>query len=99
MAVLMPCPHCRKNTISWWQKYKAAKWALIYCPQCRGKLCSHPYILVAYTMLYVWDLMLFGYLAYLERNGWYLLVLVVIWAILDFFSLYLPLSPMKSKSS
>ena len=49
-------------------------------------------------MLYVWDLMLFGFLAYLDQNLWYLLVMVVVWIILDYFSLYLPLSAMKSKS-
>ncbi|MCG6968838.1 MAG: hypothetical protein PVF34_03125 [Gammaproteobacteria bacterium] len=94
----LPCPHCKKPTISWWQKYKAAKWALIYCRECHGKSCSYPYVLVAYTMLYVWDLMLFGALAYLDQNAWYILVMVVFWVILDIFSVYLPLSPMKSKS-
>jgi hypothetical protein len=41
--------------------------------------------------------MLFGALAYLDRNAWYLLAMVVFWVILDIFSLYLPLSPMKRK--
>jgi hypothetical protein len=90
-----PCPHCKQPTISWGQKYKAAKWLYVYCPKCKGKSCSHPFILVAYTMLYVWDVMLFGYLAYLDQNAWYLLVMVAGWVILDIFSLYLPLSAMK----
>jgi hypothetical protein len=94
----LPCAHCKQPTISWWQKYKAAKWAIIYCPQCNGRQCSYPYLLVAYTMLYVWDLMLFGFLAYLDQNAWYVLAMVVIWLILDIFSLFLPLSAMKSKS-
>ena len=97
MAAL-PCPHCNKPTITWWQKYKAAKWALVYCDQCHGKSCTYPYVLVAYTMLYVWDVMLFGTLAYLDSNPWYLLVMVVFWVILDYFSLYLPLSAMKNRS-
>jgi hypothetical protein len=95
MSTLLPCPHCKKPTISWWQKYKAAKWAFVYCSQCHGKSCSYPYLLVAYTMLYVWDVLLFGTLAYLDHNPWYLLVMVVFWLILDYFSLYLPLSAMK----
>lgn len=91
-----PCPHCKQATISWWQKYKAAKWSYIYCPNCQKKLCSHPYVLVAYTMFYVWDLMLFGYLFYLTGATWYLLAMVGCWLILDVFSLYLPLAAMKT---
>lgn len=48
-------------------------------------------------MLYVWDVMLFGYLTYLTGNLWYLLALIVIWIILDIFSIYLPLSALKAK--
>jgi len=94
----LPCPHCKKDTISWWAKYKAAKWALIYCPDCGGRICSNPYILPFYTLLYVWDLLFFGLVAYIERNAKYLLVLLVIWLILDWFSLYFPLSALKPKS-
>ena len=93
-----PCPHCTKPAISWQQKYKAAKWAIVYCKECGGKSCSYPYLLVAYTMLYVWDLMLFGALAYLDQNLWYLLVMALFWVLLDVFSLYLPLSAMKNPS-
>lgn len=71
----------------------------VYCQQCQGKICSSPFVLVAYTMLYVWDLMLFGYLAYLDRNAWYLLALVIGWIILDIFSLYLPISAIKHKTN
>ncbi|MEJ2181513.1 MAG: hypothetical protein P8Y28_14035 [Gammaproteobacteria bacterium] len=96
---LQPCPHCKQETISWWQKYKAAKWALVYCNNCGKRSCSQPFILVFYTLLYTWDLMLFGYLFYLTNNWWYLLTLVIIWLILDIFSVYLPLSAMKSKTA
>jgi len=95
----LPCPHCKKETISWWDKYKAAKWALIYCPDCGGRICSNPYILPFYTLLYVWDVLFFGLVAYIERNLWYVLILVVIWLILDWFSLYFPLSALKPKHS
>jgi len=94
---LLPCPHCKTPSISWWQKYLAAKWTLIHCKQCAGRACSLPYLLAFYTMLYVWDVMLFGYLTYLTGNLWYLLALIVIWIILDIFSIYLPLSALKAK--
>lgn len=93
----LPCPHCKEATISWWQKYKAAKWALIFCVKCKGRCCSHPFVLVAYTMLYVWDVMLFGYLFYLTKETGYLITLIVLWIILDIFSLYLPINAMKAK--
>ena len=95
----LPCPHCKENGITWWQKYKAAKWALIYCSLCGGKSCSHPFPLVFYTMLYVWDLMLFGYLFYVTHSPAYLITLIVVWALLDAFSVYLPLAAMKSKTA
>ncbi|HEY5604160.1 MAG TPA: hypothetical protein VIM41_13725 [Gammaproteobacteria bacterium] len=94
----LPCPHCKENGISWWQKYKAAKWAVISCSKCGKPSCSQPFILVFYTMLYVWDVMLFGYLFYLTGNGWYALALVVGWSLLDIFSIYLPVSAMRPKS-
>ena len=40
----------------------------------------------------------FGTLAYLDHNAWYLLAMVIFWLILDYFSLYLPLSAMKSRA-
>lgn len=49
-------------------------------------------------MLYVWDVMLFGYLFYLTGNWWYMLTLIIGWIILDIFSVYLPLSAMKSNT-
>ena len=93
------CPHCKGPVISWWEKYKAAKWALVRCPECDGLSCSYPYLLVIYTMLYVWDVLLFGTLAYIDKNIWYVVALVVFWGILDYFSVYLPLSAMKRKTS
>lgn len=93
----LPCPHCKETSISWWDKYKAAKWAIITCSNCQGISCSYPYLLVFYTMLYVWDLVLFGFLAYIDKNWWYVLALVVFWLILDVFSVYLPLSAMKPR--
>ena len=92
----LACPHCKEESITWWQKYKAAKWALVRCSKCDRVSCAYPYLLVLYTMLYVWDVLLFGALAYIDNNAWYLLALVVFWLILDYFSLYLPLSAMKA---
>ena len=90
-----PCPHCKQATISWWQKYIAAKWVLIKCSACAGTACSNPYILVFYTMLYVWDVLLFGYVAYFKSDMTFILIMIVGWLILDYFSLFLPLSAMK----
>ena len=94
----IPCPHCKENSITWWQKYKAAKWALIYCAICKGRSCSHPFLLVFYTMLYVWDVMLFGYLFYVTHQLGYLIALLIGWVILDAFSIYLPLKAMKPRA-
>ena len=92
----IPCPHCREKTFSWWDKYKTGKWSLLYCTHCGGRVCAQPIVLSVLYFLYVWDLMLFGYLAYLD-SLWYLLVMVVIWLILDYLSLYVPLTALRTR--
>lgn len=89
------CPHCEQKTFTWWDKYRAGKWALLHCRECGGRVCAQPWLLAALYFLYVWDVVLFGYLAYLD-SLWYLLVMVVGWLILDYFSVYVPLSPLRS---
>jgi len=70
----------------------------VTCSHCGGISCSNPFLLAFYTMLYVWDVMLFGYLTYLTHIVWYAAVMTVGWLILDYFSLFLPLSAMKRKT-
>ena len=94
----IPCPHCKQNTFTGWDKYRAGKWAMLYCPQCGGRSCAQPLVLAALYFLYVWDVVLFGYLAYLD-SLWYLLVMLVGWLILDFFTFYVPLSPLRALST
>lgn len=88
------CPHCEQKTFTWWDKYRAGKWAILHCPECGGRACAQPWVLAALYFLYVWDVVLFGYLAYLD-SLWYLLVMVVGWLILDYFSVYVPLVPLR----
>jgi len=90
------CPHCKQNTFSWWDKYRASKWFLLTCDGCKRRSCAQPVVLAAIYFLYVWDVMLFGYLAYLD-SLWFLLVMVVGWLILDYFTIYVPLSPLRDK--
>jgi hypothetical protein len=92
----VPCPHCKQKTFTWWDKYRAGKWALLRCGQCGGRACAQPIVLAAIYFLYVWDVMLFGYLAYLD-SLWYLLAMVVGWLILDYFTWYIPLSALRMK--
>lgn len=90
------CPHCKQKTFTWWDKYRAGKWILLHCSQCSGRACAQPAVLAAIYFLYVWDVVLFGYLAYLD-SLWYLLVMMVGWLILDYFTWYIPLSALGVK--
>ncbi len=92
----IPCPHCQAKTFTWWDKYRSGKWLLLNCPECGGRACAQPIVLGALYFLYVWDVMLFGYLAYLD-SLWYLAVMVTGWLILDYFALYVPLAPLRAK--
>lgn len=89
------CPHCGEKTFGWWDKYLVGKWAVLHCSGCTGRVCAQPIVLSAIYFLYVWDVVLFGYLAYLD-SLWYLLVMLVGWLILDYFSVYVPLSALRT---
>jgi len=91
----IPCPHCEQKTFSWWHKYRTGKWGILRCSQCTGRVCAQPIVLAVLYFAYVWDVVLFGYLAYLD-SLWYLLVMLVGWLILDYFSVYIPLTPLRS---
>jgi hypothetical protein len=89
------CPHCGEKTFSWWDKYRAGKWVMLHCTHCGGRVCAQPIIMAVLYFFYVWDLMLFGYLAYLDSLS-YLLVLLAGWLILDYFSIYIPLTALRA---
>lgn len=89
------CPHCGENTFSWWDRYLTGKWAVLRCSNCDGRVCAQPIVLAVIYFLYVWDVVLFGYLAYLD-SLWYLLVMLVGWLILDYFSVYVPFSALRA---
>jgi len=90
----IPCPHCEQKTFGWRHKYLTGKWWVLKCRQCTGRVCAQPIILAALYFFYVWDVVLFGYLAWLD-SPWYLLALVTGWLILDYFSVYIPLTPLR----
>jgi len=90
----IPCPHCEQKSFSWWDKYRSAKWAIMHCSNCHGRVCAQPLIMAAMYFFYLWNVVLFGYLAYLD-SLWYLLAGLAGWLILDYFSLYIPLSAMR----
>jgi hypothetical protein len=91
----IPCPHCDAKVYTWWDKYRAGKWALLTCPQCGGRACAQPIIMIVLYFFYMWDVVLFGYLTFLAGAS-YLLVMLIAWLILDYFSIYIPLSPLRA---
>lgn len=92
------CPHCNKPTISLKQKYLTGKWLETHCPDCGGRICAQPIILAVLSFFYVWDVMLFGYVAAAKQSLLYIGILVAGWIILDLFNLSCPLSRMRSKT-
>ena len=92
----IPCPHCGEKTFSWWDRYKAGKWAMLTCARCSSRVCAQPLVMAGIYFLYMWDVVLFGYLAYLDTL-WYLAAMLVVWLILDYFSLYIPLSALRRR--
>ena len=91
----IPCPHCEAQTFTWWDKYRAGKWMLLKCPKCGGRVSAQPIVLAALYFFYIWDVVLYGYLPYLD-SLWYLAVMLTGWLILDYFAIYVPLSPLRT---
>jgi len=88
------CPHCKQPTFSWWDKYLAAKWKILKCPRCDKRSCSRPLLLAFFYVAYLVDVVDFGYLSYLYDSLIWVVVAMVGWIILDYFSTYLPLAAM-----
>ncbi|MDX1812630.1 MAG: hypothetical protein R3240_11815 [Gammaproteobacteria bacterium] len=93
------CPNCGKSTITPGDKFKAGKWKDIYCSNCNQRLCANPIVMALLYFALVWDVFFFGFMAYVEKSWIYLSVGLALWAILEFFIYYIPLSKLKAKSS
>lgn len=92
------CPHCNQSAFSSWDKYLAAKWKILKCPHCEKRVCSAPLLLALFYLLYLADILNFGYLTFAFDNWAWGVAAIVGWVILDLFSVYLPLAAMGSKS-
>jgi hypothetical protein len=93
------CPQCQKETITFKQKFLTSKWKETYCPNCNARLCANPIVLALLYFMLTWDIVLFGYLTYLENSLTYGITLVVGWFTLEYFMYYIPLSVLKPKPS
>lgn len=93
------CPHCKKNTITAKQKYLAGKWVDAYCSECGGRSCQIPVLMVVVYFFYMWDVILFSYVAYLKHSWEYVVVMILGFLALDAINFYIPLAAMKRKAS
>ncbi len=90
------CPQCCEQTITAKQKFKTGKWSTIFCPSCNGRMCAQPIVLALMYVVLTWNFLFFGYLAVSESSIIYAAILVVVWAIIEFFIFYVPLSRMRA---
>jgi len=90
------CPHCCEQTIRPTQKIMAGKWVTILCPDCQGRMCTNPIILALLYFMLTWNIFFFGYMAIRESSIGYAVMMVVGWAIIEFFIYYIPLSRMRA---
>lgn len=96
---MFECPHCNNKTISFMSKYLAGKWAVMKCGQCGKRSTAHPIPLLILYFFYVWDLVLFIYLYLVTAKVSYLITMLVVWLILDLFSMYVPSARLKSTAA
>ncbi|MDH4274813.1 MAG: hypothetical protein OEW08_07225 [Gammaproteobacteria bacterium] len=97
------CPHCQASTLGLQAKLGAALWGIVRCPDCQKRCCAQPLVLGALYFLLVWDILLFGYVSFVNykthdpiTSAVYLSVMVAGVAILGFFAAYVPLVAMRS---
>lgn len=89
------CPHCNQPTFTLWHKYFAAKWKVLTCSHCDRRVCSRPLLLALFYLLYLADVINFGYLSYIFHDMSWAIAAIVVWIILELFSIYLPLAAMR----
>ena len=92
------CPRCQQETISRKDKIKTGKWLNIYCDNCGARLCANPIVLALMWGILLWDIFFFGFMAVYEQSWIYFTIMLVGWAIMEFFIFYVPLSIMKPKA-
>ncbi len=99
------CPSCNQESIPLKDKYAMGYWMMRRCGACNSLIASNAIILGILTFAYLWNVLMFGALTFFDRNpdiswgdnimqgAWYyILIMIVIWAILDFINVkYVPL--------
>lgn len=93
------CPRCGEATIKPIDKIKAGKWKDIYCSNCNQRLAANPIIMALMYFALAWDIFFFGFMAVHEKSWIYALIMIVLWAILEFFIYYIPLSKLRPKTT
>ncbi len=92
------CPHCGEETLTIKDRLKATKWQIVTCPNCGGRSCMQPVVLSLLWVGYLWNFMLFGYLAWYEQSVVYVVVTILGWLTLEYFGYYIPLVRMKRRA-
>lgn len=99
------CPHCKQQSLSLKDKLLAGKWATITCRACGGRSCAQPILLAVLFFFYIWDVVLFGYVAFVKYQvgdattaAVYAAVMVIGWLVLEAIGLYIPLARMRAKA-
>src|SRR3990172_5918942 len=93
---MFQCPCCQQTTISSKEKRKAGYWGIIYCTDCKVRLCVYPWLLAALWMLYVWDVLWFTGLYYFTRNYLDFAYMAAAWFVLDYVNVsFMPLVVMR----
>ncbi|MDH3326929.1 MAG: hypothetical protein OEM38_09470 [Gammaproteobacteria bacterium] len=90
------CPQCSEQTITLGQKFKAGKWATIFCSNCNARMCANPIVLALLYFVLIWNVLFFAYMAIRESSIYYGIAMIVGWAIIEFFIYYIPLSRMRA---
>lgn len=97
MALKYPCPKCKNAGVPFKEKFLAGHWKTIHCEHCGARLANNPIVQALFYFMHVWNISFFLFMAMWEKDWLYVLIMMVIWIILEFFAYYIPLVSLKAK--
>ncbi|HHM06357.1 MAG TPA: hypothetical protein ENJ19_11555 [Gammaproteobacteria bacterium] len=90
------CPRCHEASITPKEKLRAAWWANIFCPECGGKACAYPWVMVVVFVAHSWNIAWWIGMFYYTHNYMHFVYLVLGWVTIDYLSVtFVPLARMK----
>jgi len=89
------CPHCKKETIGPKDRFYTGLWLNVYCPECNGRMCAQPLVMVAVYFFHMWNVIFFGFMTIYEQSVVYFAIMIAGWIVLSITAYYIPMTRLR----